>query len=253
MAKRKRTSGRKKPFSLGVLPTILLIALVITLALHHTTVVETITGWMEGRGSQVEIYLSIDSIPEYDDSPYVELENNIPLFTQEEMTTTSFEIYYDLDDLGRCTLTYANVGEDLMPTEDRGSISHIYPTGWESVQYDNVDGTYLYNRCHLIGFQLTGENANEENLITGTRYLNVDGMLPFENEVADYVQDTGNHVLYRVTPIFEGDDLVAQGVQMEAYSVEDEGEGVCFHVFVYNVQPGIELDYATGASWLAEE
>ena len=139
-----------------------------------------------------------------------------------------------------------------MPTEDRGNIGQVRPTGWVTAKYDFVDGKYLYNRCHLIGFQLTGENANERNLITGTRYMNVDGMLPFENMVADYIKETGNHVLYRVVPIFEGDNLVASGVTMEAWSVEDNGEGICFHVYVYNVQPGVEIDYATGESWLAE-
>ena len=147
----------------------------------------------------------------------------------------------------------ASVGQDIMPTEERGSIGQVKPTGWQTVKYDNVDGKYLYNRCHLIGFQLTGENANEKNLITGTRYMNVDGMLPFENMVADYVKETGNHVVYRVTPIYEGDNLVASGVQMEAKSVEDDGEGICFNVYVYNVQPGIDIDYATGNSQLADE
>ena len=137
-----------------------------------------------------------------------------------------------------------------MPTEDRGEIGHVKPTGWQSVKYDIVDGKYLYNRCHLIGFQLTGENANKQNLITGTRYFNVDGMLPFENMVADYVKETENHVLYRVTPIFDGNNLVANGVQMEAYSVEDKGDGICFHVYVYNNQPGVAIDYTTGESEL---
>ncbi|MCD7748481.1 MAG: DNA/RNA non-specific endonuclease, partial [Oscillospiraceae bacterium] len=163
--------------------------------------------------------------------------------------TTSFERYSELDALGRCGAAFANVGTDLMPTEERGDISSVKPTGWHSVQYDFVDGSYLYNRCHLIGYQLTAENANEQNLITGTRYLNVEGMLPFENLVADYVQETENHVLYRVTPIFEGDNLVASGVQMEAMSVEDEGDGVLFNVYCYNVQPGVVIDYATGDSW----
>ena len=165
----------------------------------------------------------------------------------------SFEEYSDLDELGRCGAAYANIGQDLMPTQKRGDISRVKPTGWRSVKYDIVDGKHLYNRCHLIGYQLTAENANEKNLITGTRYMNVDGMLPFENMVADYIKETDNHVLYRVTPIFDGNDLVAQGVQMEACSVEDDGEGICFNVFVYNVQPGIEIDYATGESWLADD
>ena len=171
--------------------------------------------------------------------------DNVPYFTEDDYTTNSFESYSDLDALGRCGVAYACVGSDLMPTEDRESISSVKPSGWINVEYD---GQYLYNRCHLIGFQLTGENANEKNLITGTRYMNVDGMLPFENMVADYVKETDNHVLYRVTPVFEGDNLVASGVLMEAYSVEDSGEGVTFCVYAYNVQPGITIDYATGAS-----
>ncbi len=252
MARRNYKKLRKKLPKLGVVPTVILLAIIITLALHYTDVVDYIK---EGLPTQTTVTYSftLEDIPTYEDSPYVILDDNMPNFTEEDMTTTSFELYYDLDDLGRCTLTYANIGQDIMPTEDRESISSVYPTGWESVQYDIVDSGWLYNRCHLIGFQLTGENANEENLITGTRYMNVDGMLPFENEVADYIYETDNHVLYRVTPIFEGDDLVAQGVQMEAYSVEDDGEGVCYNIFVYNVQPGIEIDYATGSSQLADE
>ena len=159
---------------------------------------------------------------------------------------TSYETYHDLDALGRCTYVQACIGKDLMPTEDRGSISHIKPTGWVQNTYDFVDGKSLYNRCHLIGFQLTGENANKQNLITGTRYLNTEGMLPFENMVADFIKETGYHVLYRVTPVFEGENLLASGVQMEAISLEDGGEGICFHVYVYNVQPGVTIDYATG-------
>ena len=183
----------------------------------------------------------------------VVLEDNQPDFPEEDFTSESFEEYSPLDALGRCGTAYANVGVETMPTEERGTISSVKPTGWHSVQYDFVDGKNLYNRCHLIGFQLTGENANERNLITGTRYMNVDGMLPFENLVADYVKETDNHVLYRVTPIFEGDNLVASGVLMEALSMEDDGEGVCFNVYVYNVQPGIAIDYATGESWAEGE
>lgn len=195
----------------------------------------------------------ISSIPEYDGTAYVVLNDNVPGFSEDDLTSESFESYSELDSLGRCGVAFANIGVDLMPTEDRDSISSVRPTGWQTFEYDIVDGGYLYNRCHLIGFQLTGENANEQNLITGTRYLNVDGMLPFENMVADYITETENHVLYRVTPIFEGDNLVASGVQMEALSVEDDGEGIEFNVYCYNVQPGIEIDYATGDSWLAED
>lgn len=203
-------------------------------------------------GQTDNFVFSLEDIPAYSGEPYVVLNNNIPTFTKEDMSTASFEIYGDLDDLGRCTIAYANVGTDLMPTEKRGSISSVKPTGWHSVQYDIVDGKSLYNRCHLIGFQLTGENANKKNLITGTRYLNVDGMLPFENMISDYVKETDNHVLYRVTPIFQDDFLVAHGVQMEAWSVEDEGDGVCFNIFAYNIQPGVEIDYATGESRLTD-
>ena len=196
---------------------------------------------------------SMENIPPYDGTPYVVLNDNQPSFTEEDMTDVSYEFYSDLDELGRCGVTEACIGRDLMPTEKRGDISSVKPTGWVQNQYDFVDGKSLWNRCHLIGFQLAGGNANECNLITGTRYLNVEGMLPFENLVADYVKETDNHVLYRVTPAFQGTELVARGVQMEAYSVEDSGDGVCFNVFCYNVQPGVEIDYATGDNWLAEE
>lgn len=196
--------------------------------------------------------VSLDSIPAYTTEAFVVLEDNRPRFTQDDYTTQSYEIYDALDSMGRCTQAIACIGQDLMPTEERGAIGQVKPTGWQTAKYDFVDGKYLYNRCHLIGFQLTGENANERNLITGTRYLNVGGMLPFENMVADYVKETGNHVLYRVIPVFDGNNLVASGVTMEGWSVEDNGEGICFYVYVYNVQPGVVIDYATGASSLAE-
>lgn len=192
-------------------------------------------------------------VPAYSGEPYTAVNNNEPYFTSDNLTTEAFENYSELDALGRCGVAYANVCLETMPTEKRGSISEVKPTGWHSVKYDNVDGKSLYNRCHLIGYQLTAENANQQNLITGTRYLNVDGMLPFENMVADYMKETDNHVLYRVTPIFTGDNLVADGVLMEGYSVEDEGDGICFCVYAYNVQPGITIDYATGDSWLSSE
>ena len=198
------------------------------------------------------ISYTLEEIPDYAGTVYVVLNENEPDFPEEDFTTNSFETYSPLDELGRCGTAYANIGTDLMPTEERGSIGQVKPSGWHTVKYDCVDGKYLYNRCHLIGYQLSGENANEENLITGTRYLNVEGMLPFEDQVADYVQETGNHVLYRVTPIFEGDNLLASGVVMEAKSVEDDGAGVCFCVYVYNAQPGVTIDYATGESWLTE-
>ncbi len=211
------------------------------------------TDLLPGTGVQgTQGAASLTDIPEYSGNPYVEVNGNVPGFSDKELTEESYENYSELDGLGRCGIASANVGEDLMPTEERGSISQVKPTGWQTVKYDNVDGKHLYNRCHLIGYQLSGENANEKNLITGTRYMNVDGMLPFENLVADYVKETGNHVLYRVTPVFEGDNLVGDGVQMEAMSVEDKGDGVSFNVFVYNVQPGIYIDYATGESSLDE-
>lgn len=188
------------------------------------------------------------AIPEYTGSAYTVLNDNIPDFPEEDFTEESFETYSDLDSLGRCGVAYANIGEDLMPTIKRGSIGQVKPSGWHTVKYDSVDGKYLYNRCHLIGYQLTAENANEKNLITGTRYLNTEGMLPFENMVADYIKETGNHVLYRVTPLFDGNNLVATGVQMEAESVEDKGDGILYNVFCYNIQPGITIDYKSGDS-----
>lgn len=198
---------------------------------------------------QAESADTIEEVPEYDGVPYVEINDNEPEFTEEELTTVSYEEYSELDPLGRCGTAEACIGEDLMPDGEREDISEVEPTGWENREYDIVDGGYVYNRCHLIGFQLSGENANEENLITGTRYMNTEGMLPFENMVAEYVQETDNHVMYRVTPVFEGDDLVASGVQMEAESVEDNGAGICFNIYVYNVQPEIIIDYSTGANW----
>ena len=190
----------------------------------------------------------LSSIPEYNGSPYVAVNDNNPYFTESDYTTESFEKYASLDSLGRCGVAYANIGIDIMPTEPRGNIGSIKPSGWHSIRYENVDGKYLYNRCHLIGYQLSAENANTSNLITGTRYLNIHGMLLFENMVADYVKETKNHVLYRVTPIFEGDNLLASGVLMEGYSVEDNGAGICYNVYCYNVQPGIKINYATGDS-----
>lgn len=192
---------------------------------------------------------TLESIPEWDgETAYVVINDNVPFFTKEEIVSESYELYGELDGLGRCTVCIACVGVDIMPTEDRGSIGTVKPTGWQTVKYEFVSGQYLYNRCHLIGYQLTGENANKQNLITGTRFLNIDGMLPFEDMIADYVKETENHVMFRVTPIFEGDNLVASGVLMEAWSVEDNGEGVCFCVYAYNNQPGVIIDYATGES-----
>lgn len=206
-------------------------------------------------GAPVSIYAenTVANIPEYTNEAYTVLNENQPAFSDDDLIVSLYEEYSDLDELGRCGPAIACIGIETMPTVERGAIGMVKPSGWHTVKYDIVDGNYLFNRCHLIGYQLAGENANERNLITGTRYMNVEGMLPFENEVADYVEQTGNHVLYRVTPIFDGDNLVADGVHMEAESVEDDGTGVRFNVFVYNVQPGIVIDYATGDSWLDSE
>lgn len=200
-----------------------------------------------------DAYAAVDlaQIPKYTGSPYTVINDNEPEFEANDFSTEAFENYSELDDLGRCGVAYANICQEIMPTEKRGAIGMVKPSGWHTVKYPElIKDRYLYNRCHLIGFQLAGENANTKNLITGTRYLNVDGMLPFEDEVADYVKETDNHVLYRVTPVFDSDNLVASGVQMEAESVEDDGAGVKFNVFCYNIQPGIGIDYATGDSWV---
>lgn len=197
---------------------------------------------------------TVEDVPEYEDEIYAVINNNEPEFTEEDLAVTeSYESYSELDELGRCGVCVACISTDIMPTEERGSIGQIKPTGWHTVKYDGVDGMYLYNRCHLIAYELAAENANEENLITGTRYFNVEGMLPLENMVTDFIEETEYHVLYRVTPIFDGDNLVASGVQMEARSLEDDGEGICYNVYVYNIQPGIEIDYATGESRESDE
>ncbi len=234
--------------------------LVLSLVLTGCSVVDNISkGDIKGTvnsivdifNSNTEFTYDMSSIPEFNgEDAYVVLNNNEPEFTEEDMTTKSFESYSELDSLGRCGVAFANVGKDIMPTEERGAIGQVKPTGWQTVKYNIVDGKYLYNRCHLIGYQLTGENANKKNLITGTRYLNIDGMLGFENAIADYVEETGNHVLYRVTPIYVDNELVCRGVKMEALSVEDNGEGIKFNVFAYNAQPGVEIDYLTGDSTL---
>jgi DNA-entry nuclease len=206
--------------------------------------------FLEPEGESV----NLDSIPAFDGKrAYVVINDNKPFFTESEIVSQSYEKYSELDYLGRCGVAIACVGKDIMPTEDRGSIGQVKPSGWHTVKYDIVDGKYLYNRCHLIGYQLTGENANKGNLITGTRYLNIEGMLDFENMIADYVKDTENHVMYRVTPIFDGSNLLASGVLMEAYSVEDAGAGIEFCVYAYNAQPGVDIDYKTGNSALSGE
>ena len=274
--KYKRKNSRKKKNSLGLtgVLVILVIAGLIKAgtndSLPDTQTTEAVTVQAQDSTSQTDaIQMSSEeaaslaeahintaleafaneTIPEYSGNPYVELNGNVPYFTDEELSTTAFELYSELDSLGRCGACYANICKEIMPTEERGSIGMVKPTGWHTVKYDCITDRYLYNRCHLIGYQLAGENANEKNLITGTRYLNVDGMLPFENEVADYVDETDNHVLYRVTPVFSDDNLVASGVIIEAKSVEDKGAGVQFNVYCYNVQPGISIDYIDGQSW----
>ena len=225
------------------------------LSLISCAMLEEFFGGLFGNQS-----FDLSSVPEFDGTPYVNINDGVPEFTEDEITTESYEFYSELDVLGRCGVTHACIGKDLMPTEEREEISSVYPSGWKyngksnNNKYDTnlVEAGYIYNRCHLIGFQLTGENANKQNLITGTRFLNIDGMLTFEDMIADYVKETGNHVMFRVTPIFEGDNLVASGVLMEGWSVEDEGEGICFCVYAYNNQPGVIIDYATGESRAAD-
>lgn len=214
--------------------------------------VQTETPAIQEDTFQSGILVQAEQLPGYSGQAYVPVNENIPFFTEDDTVTESFESYSELDTLGRCGAAFACVGIETMPTEERGAIGQIKPSGWQSKKYDIVDGNYLYNRCHLIGYQLTAENANDRNLITGTRYLNIDGMLPFENMVADYVNETGNHVLYRATPIFEDENLVASGVLMEGKSVEDNGEGILYCVYAYNVQPGINIDYKTGNSSLLD-
>lgn len=203
-----------------------------------------------GVGNEQSVIADSSAIEAYTGTAYVVINDNIPSFRAEELTTKGYEKYSDLDNLGRCGVALASCGKEIMPKEGekRGSISSVTPSGWVQAKYQGVSGGYLYNRCHLIGWQLSAENANKKNLLTGTRYMNTEGMLVFENMVADYIKETGNHVAYRITPIYEGDNLVASGVQMEAYSIEDDGEGICFNVYCYNVQPGITIDYATGKS-----
>lgn len=242
MSKRRKVSVKQSIIS------IVLLVLIALFGVHEKDAEQVVSE------SNSEIFFNLDEIPEFSDVSYVVLNENRPFFEESAYTLEPFEKYSDLDEWGRCGIAYANVCKEIMPTEKRGEIGNVKPTGWHTVRYDDlVEGKYLYNRCHLIGYQLAGENANEKNLITGTRYFNMNGMLPFENQVADYVEETNHHVLYRVTPIFEGNNLVAKGVQMEGFSVEDRGEGVCFNVFVYNAQPGIAIDYLTGESYKSNE
>ena len=248
MARRRK----KKKQSVVVLVLLLLLSGAgYTVSSHYEELIGYAEEWTEKDTKKTNTSYSLEEIPPYQGEAYVVLDENIPRFTEEEEQFTGEE-YHELDDLGRCGTAMALVGIETMPTEERGSIGMIKPSGWHTVKYEIVSGKYLYNRCHLIGYQLTGENANEKNLITCTRSMNTTGMLEWENQVADYVKETGNHVLYRVTPIFEGDNLLATGVEIEAKSIEDDGKGVQFHVFVYNVQEGIEIDYQTGDSHLVQ-
>lgn len=242
MAKKKHMNNLKK--------TIFLIIFAIIVFIIQSLGISIYPG--EVTNSTISSF-DIDNIPKYEGSPYVIINNNKPAFDENDYTTSAFEVYSTLDSLGRCGVAFANICTDIMPCGERESISSVKPSGWKNKSYPGlVDGDYLYNRCHLIGYQLAGENANEKNLITGTHYMNVEGMLPFENLIDDYIEDNeNNHVLYRVTPIFENQNLVASGVQLEAYSVEDNGKGICFNVYIYNVQPGIAIDYSTGNNWLA--
>lgn len=203
-----------------------------------------------GVGTGTAVVVSPSSLPAFSGAAYTVVNENQPNFSSSELTTKGYEKYSSLDSLVRCGVALASCGKEIMPraNEERGSISSITPSGWKQAKYSGISGGYLWNRCHLIGWQLSAENANRQNLITGTRYMNINGMLPFENMVADYIRETGNHVAYRITPIFEGNNLVCSGVQMEAYSIEDEGDGICFNVYCYNVQPEITINYATGDS-----
>lgn len=231
----------------------LIFVLLFSIISFYISNLEKINVTNKNEYENIQSSIDLSSIPPFTNKAYVIINNNQPYFKDEDKYIQPVEQYGELDSLGRCTVAFAKVGTDTMPIEERESISKVKPSGWKTAKYDIIDGKYLYNRCHLIGYQLTAENANKENLITGTRYLNVEGMLPFENKIAEYVKNTKNHVLYRVTPIFEGDNLVASGVNMEAKSIEDEGKEICFNVYIYNVQPGIEIDYKTGNSQLAGE
>ena len=252
---KKKDKKKLQKYILGIILT-LIIAVITYLYPQYEDVIHQILGIEVVSATTTITSFDLSSIPEYTDTPFVYINNNIPDFTEEDYKKGVFEEYSELDGLGRCGVAFANICKEIMPTEQRGEIGMVKPSGWKLAKYDNIDGKYLYNRCHLIGYQLAGENANKNNLITGTRYLNVQGMLPFENEVANYIKNQNSnenkHILYRVTPIFENSNLVASGVQMEAYSVEDNGQGVCFNVYVYNVQPGIEINYANGESSLKQ-
>lgn len=245
MAKRKTKKKLRK--------VILAAGIVILAACGVIDLEKLSTGNGQDVLSQSIVDSSPDEIPEFTGKDYVVLNNNQPVFNEADFENISGEIYSNLDILGRCGTATAMLHRSMMPTDERGAIGHIRPSGWNQAKYEGyVDSKppYLYNRCHLIAYALTGQNDNEKNLITGTRYMNATTMLPFEMEVMEYLDNTENHVLYRVTPYFKADELLARGVEIEAYSIEDQGEGVCFHVFVYNYQPGVEINYKTGESWV---
>ena len=251
----------KKKLFLPILALILAAVFSLTSCTFIDTILDQLGLNDTGAGEPSNIVINGETVPEFTNKPYVNINGGVPTFTEEEITTKAYEFYSELDTLGRCGETRACLGVELMPTDDRGDIGSVTPSGWKyngksnNNKYDTklVEGGYIYNRCHLIGFQLAGENANEKNLVTGTRYLNIEGMLTFENMIADYIKETNNHVMFRVTPIYDGNNLVPSGVHMEAYSVEDKGEGISFNVYSYNVQPGIEINYATGENWLSGE
>ena len=242
---------KKRKDRISTLVSLIVVALLVLGSIFQNEIVDFINKVLPDSLALPTYYsYSLDEIPEYSGNNYVVIDNNVPNFNENDINTNSFEVYSELDVLNRCGIAYANISKDIMPTEERGTIGSVKPSGWHTVKYSIIDGKYLYNRCHLIGYQLAGENANPKNLITCTRQMNTIGMLEFENKVANYVKKTNNHVLYRVTPIFYDKELVARGVQMEALSVEDNGRGIKFNVFVYNVQDGIEIDYSTGESKL---
>ncbi len=254
MSNKRNTRNKINKKMQKTLNEIIILIVLIALIQISDYIVHIINNNSNAVSTNTTVSFNLESIPEYTDSPYITLNDNKPEFPENEITTDVFENYSELDSLGRCGVAYANICKEIMPKEGekRQAINKVKPSGWKTTKYEGiVEGNYLYNRCHLIGYQLAGENANEKNLITGTRYMNVSGMLPFEDNVANYIRENkNNHVLYRVTPIFKDNNLVANGVQIEAYSVEDKGEGVCFNVYVYNVQPGINIDYSTGESKL---
>ncbi len=240
---------KKKKNSVSVLNSLLVLLLLFLVF----TAKDDFLNFIQSHVQITNTSYAMSDIPTYSGEPFVYINENKPSFTEEEITTQSFESYSHLDSLGRCGVAMASIGVDLMPTTERGSIGMVKPSGWHTIRYDHIDGKYLYNRCHLIGYQLTGENANVENLMTCTRSMNTGVMLDYENKVAKYIKETKNHVMYRVTPIFEGSNLVSSGVEMEGYSVEDEGKGISFHIYVYNVEDGVEINYQNGESKLDEE